>query len=665
MNHRVVNFLSAALSLSFAAPALAQVSELPEPPELDAQRFRPTMDSRKTLWTESSGFHANELIGSGRLWLHYANSPLVWVDPVPDNEDDAVHRIVSDALGLNVVGSAAIHRFRLGVDLPIYLVAASGADINGAFDSNGAGLGDLAIDGRATALDRRTAPLGLGLSGRLILPTATVQTSLGIPSGGVAGEIMALIDTDLDPVYLSANLGTRLSPTTPLSNIEIGNQFVARLGGAYTIPSADDAGVSLDLNTNVNFSSPVVDSAALVGVPIEVLGGGWYRFTDDWVLRGGIGRGLTEGIGSPAARVILSIAYERPLDGDKDRDLILDSVDACPAEPEDRDEFEDENGCPDPDNDIDGIVDASDSCPNRPEDADGFRDDDGCPDEQVSVKFKVLGWQDVELPEATLSITGPEQAAGAHGMDVLLHEGDYKVEATAPNYEVTAIEFGVPKQSEVVVRMTAIPGSLRVVAMDPNGKMIKGASYTLDGAKGPDMPEGEVTSDQPSGTHTIVVRAEDYAPYKHSVMIAPRGTTEVVAILTPTKVKLTRDKIEIADKVFFDTGLATIKPVSFQLLNEVAQIIQDYPEIVKVRIEGHTDSRGSDVDNQKLSDARAASVRDYLHQQGVALERMNSIGYGESKPLVKGENSAAWDKNRRVEFFVEEWNADLAPEGGR
>lgn len=662
MKNRLVNFLSAVVTLSVAGPAFAQVSELPEPPELDAQRFRPTMDSRKTIWTESSGFHAENLMGSGRLWMHYTNSPLVWVDPAPEAGADPVQRIVSDALGLNVVGSAALHRFRLGVDLPVYLVAAAGGDINDTFGSNGAGLGDLAIDGRATALDRRTAPIGLGISGRVILPTATVQTSLGIPQG-VAGEIMALVDTEFDPVYLSANLGTRLSPETALSNIDVGNQFVARLGGAYSVPSADDAGVSLDLNANVNYAGPVADTAALVGVPIEVLGGGWYRFNDDWVLRGGVGRGITEGIGSPAARVIVSIAYERPLDGDKDRDLILDSVDACPAEPEDRDEFEDENGCPDPDNDSDGIVDVSDSCPKRPEDLDGFRDDDGCPDEQTAIKFKVLGWQDAELPEATLSITGPEQAAGAHGMEVLLHEGDYKVEATAPNYEVTAVEFGVPKQAEVTVRMTAIPGSLRVVAMDPNGKMIKGASYTLDGAKGPDMPEGEVTSDQPSGTHTIVVRAEDYAPYKHSVMIAPRGTTEVIAILTPTKVKLTREKIEIADKVFFDTGLATIKPVSFQLLNEVAQIIQDYPEIVKVRIEGHTDSRGSDADNQKLSDARAASVRDYLHQQGVALERMNSIGYGESKPLVKGENAAAWDKNRRVEFFVEEWNAELAPEG--
>ena len=65
---------------------------------------------------------------------------------------------------------------------------------------------------------------------------------------------------------------------------------------------------------------------------------------------------------------------------DKDGDGIPDSVDACPDEPEDRDGFQDEDGCPDPDNDGDGIPDKLDQCPNEPEDKDGFQDQDGCPD---------------------------------------------------------------------------------------------------------------------------------------------------------------------------------------------------------------------------------------------------------------------------------------------
>jgi outer membrane protein OmpA-like peptidoglycan-associated protein len=69
-----------------------------------------------------------------------------------------------------------------------------------------------------------------------------------------------------------------------------------------------------------------------------------------------------------------------PGPGDKDGDGIPDSVDACPEEPEDKDGFQDEDGCPDPDNDGDGIPDPADKCPNEPEDKDGFQDEDGCPE---------------------------------------------------------------------------------------------------------------------------------------------------------------------------------------------------------------------------------------------------------------------------------------------
>ncbi len=69
-----------------------------------------------------------------------------------------------------------------------------------------------------------------------------------------------------------------------------------------------------------------------------------------------------------------------PTRGDKDGDGIPDDVDKCPAETEDKDGFEDTDGCPDTDNDKDGVSDDLDKCPNEPEDKDGFQDEDGCPD---------------------------------------------------------------------------------------------------------------------------------------------------------------------------------------------------------------------------------------------------------------------------------------------
>ena len=104
------------LPLAFLlAPSLAaaQIAEVPQAPELDAQRYRPTMDSRKTLWTESAGVNQRDFVGVGRLFFHYANAPLVWVDPTDDTN---VVKIVSDALALDVVGAVSYNRFRLGVD---------------------------------------------------------------------------------------------------------------------------------------------------------------------------------------------------------------------------------------------------------------------------------------------------------------------------------------------------------------------------------------------------------------------------------------------------------------------------------------------------------------------------------------------------------------------
>jgi len=95
-------------------------------------------------------------------------------------------------------------------------------------------------------------------------------------------------------------------------------------------------------------------------------------------------------------------------DPDNDKDGILDVNDACPNEPEDRDGFEDSDGCPDPDNDQDGILDGKDKCPNEPEDMDGFEDGDGCPDPDND-KDGILDQFD-----ACPNEYGPENPNGCH-----------------------------------------------------------------------------------------------------------------------------------------------------------------------------------------------------------------------------------------------------------
>ena len=125
-------------------------------------------------------------------------------------------------------------------------------------------------------------------------------------------------------------------------------------------------------------------------------------------------------------------------------------------------------------------------------------------------------------------------------------------------------------------------------------------------------------------------------------------------MLKPARAEVQGERIDIKDSVYFETARSTIKPESFSLLDDVAAILSAHPELQRIRIEGHTDSRGSAEYNKGLSQQRADAVREYLIGKGIASERLESIGYGEEKPLVSGENAAAWEKNRRVDFFVVE-----------
>jgi len=101
----------------------------------------------------------------------------------------------------------------------------------------------------------------------------------------------------------------------------------------------------------------------------------------------------------------------------------------------------------------------------------------------------------------------------------------------------------------------------------------------------------------------------------------------------------------------FDSGKSTIKPVSFGILNMVVDIMRNNPEYNLI-IAGHTDSQGNDDFNMTLSDNRAAAVRQYLIDKGVSSDRLQSKGYGETKPVATNKTAAGRAQNRRVEFTV-------------
>jgi outer membrane protein OmpA-like peptidoglycan-associated protein len=86
------------------------------------------------------------------------------------------------------------------------------------------------------------------------------------------------------------------------------------------------------------------------------------------------------------------------------------------------------------------------------------------------------------------------------------------------------------------------------------------------------------------------------------------------------------------------------------MLQEMARLVSENPDLGRISIEGHTDSRGSDQYNLKLSEIRAASVLQFLVAQGVPIERLTSAGFGESRPIRDNDTEEHRSQNRRVEF---------------
>jgi outer membrane protein OmpA-like peptidoglycan-associated protein len=111
--------------------------------------------------------------------------------------------------------------------------------------------------------------------------------------------------------------------------------------------------------------------------------------------------------------------------------------------------------------------------------------------------------------------------------------------------------------------------------------------------------------------------------------------------------------------VLFETGQATLMPGALTTVDRLAQFMGDYPERT-VRIEGHTDSVGSDALNQRLSEQRAAAVRDALVARGVDTRRIQTVGYGATRPIASNDTSGGRQQNRRIEVVVSGDEVDAA-----
>ncbi len=281
---------------------------------------------------------------------------------------------------------------------------------------------------------------------------------------------------------------------------------------------------------------------------------------------------------------------------DRDGDGIVDKKDACPdvAGPIEND------GCPDTDGD--GIVDKFDKCPTVA----GLADFDGCPD----IDGDGIADNEDNCPE----VIGTKEMKGCPDSD---GDGIADKEDRCPEVAGTAEFGGCP---------------------DTDGDGIADIDDACPQVKGSKEMKGCPDTDG-DGIADNLDKCPDVAG-----IAANKGCPEIK--------KEDAKIMEMAMKgLFFETGSSKIKTSSFKVLDNIVKVMQANPTY-NLMIEGHTDSQGDVDKNLGLSKDRAKAAKDYLTNKGIDVSRLNSEGYGVTRPKADNKTAAGRAQNRRVEFTI-------------
>jgi hypothetical protein len=383
-------------------------------PSIDVRTWRPSTDPNAGLVLEPI-----QTPGGGN-WsvaalVDYTHHPVTLRG---SSTDDVAYRPVELALGMNLVGSIGIgSRAALGLSVPLAIYQTGSAGMPATIHSTGSApataIGDVGIHGKATILSNDGGGFGLAALTNITMPTGDRASFLG--EGSLTATARLLAEYTLVVASAQASLGytlrteNRVWPDASVGGITFGD-VIPWTAGVSLKPAIlkldDDNRQRWDLffhgwipATPVGpFGAGEPGSEKQSPVLLTLSDRVALGHSRDVYALAGVDLGLDGAVGVPAFRVIAGIGWA-PRDHDMDHDDVPDDVDQCPDLPEDKDGFEDSDGCPDVDNDDDGILDKEDACPNVPgvespdpkkngcpardADGDGIPDDvDACPREK-------------------------------------------------------------------------------------------------------------------------------------------------------------------------------------------------------------------------------------------------------------------------------------------
>lgn len=523
----------------------------------------------------------------------YAYRPLVLYE---NDGDDRVGNVVSDQLFLHLgAGLSLWQRLSISADLPLAVVNDGSSPASGAqsFASpSGAALGDLRLGARVRFVGEPDSAFQLGLSGYVWLPTGDQDSFAG--DGGVRGLPALVANGEVGNFVYAANAGITLRRERQFAATKVGTQI--QFAVAAGLLAAEK---KLQIGPELYGTTTTADAFDRDTTNLEAILGLKYR-VGPMVLGAAAGPGITRGLGTPTLRAILSVAYVPVAEperapSDRDRDGILDENDACPDRFGIASTNPSLNGCPDTDKD--GVFDAEDACVEEP----GKRDEDpkknGCPPEKDRDHDGVLDDDDACPDEKGVPDDDPKKNGCPPDRD-----GDGVLDKDDACPDVKGKPDPDPQQN-------GCPG-------DTDGDTIRDDKDACPREKGKPDPD----------------------PSKNGC---------------PGLVRVTGTEIVILQQVQFKTASDVILPASDDLLQQVASVLKEHPELTKVEIQGHTDNRGNAGYNQTLSQRRAASVVKWLtNRGGVEAARLSPKGYGKDQPIDSNDTEAGRQKNRRVQFKI-------------
>lgn len=340
--------------------------------------------------------------------------------------------------------------------------------------------------------------------------------------------------------------------------------------------------------------------------PIEFLFAAHYSLDMGLRFGAGAGIGANEGYTSPDFRLLARAEwmapYKAPPPEDADRDGIPDEADACPSVAGVKSDNPKKNGCPLPsDRDNDGIVDVDDACPDVAGVASTDKAKNGCPADEDGDGI-------VDAEDACPKVPGVKSDDKAKNGCPLPQDQD--------NDGIVDGEDACP----------TVPG-------------IKSDDKTKNGCPDPDRD------------HDGIPNEADACPDDPG----PADANDPKRNGCPAAAFQKDGSIKILDQIKFQTGSAAIvnDKVNAATLGAVVAILEKHPEVKFMRIEGHTDNKGNAAGNQKLSQARAQAVADWLVKNGKKDKNMfRAVGYGQEKPIASNDTDAGRANNRRVEFHT-------------